>query len=128
MPILGLFVCCRHVIVDAVTNELSLIGILDTVSPANQPRHVTPVASVAVWHATPEDIGRTFRQKVEVTVPGRGPVFSETEFMFVRPSIRIMSQFVGIPMPQGGCTWRIFLTEPSSAFRAEPSGTFITWP
>ena len=73
MPTIEYFLVCRSVQEDITTNEMSVVSILEDISPESFP-HVIPSAfAVSLWNLRPGEVTEDYQATVVVKTPGRRP-------------------------------------------------------
>jgi hypothetical protein len=103
---LELFAVCESVIIDQMTNQLTMVNVIETVKAASFPIQMPIACVVSLMRVDPEDIGVHWQARIKVTVPGGESQSHDLPANFAIPSAvkrhRIIHKVEGLPAFQPG--------------------------
>jgi|SRR5579864_5169794 len=122
MPALVAFLGCEKVVVDQDSHTISVFSVIQDLNiplppgGANIPHGAMaqfPWAGLTLWEMVPEDKGKAFEQKAQLTMEGETLVESDpASFEMAKPSYRVIHRFLGFPIWRSGrCVLRLLLRE-----------------
>lgn len=127
MPRLLLFVPCQIGLVDASTNVLSLIGLVEALNMPSFPAIMPEVSLVAAWRRTEDEAGLAMMQKIDLVNPDGEVAFTvETPFIFERLGNRVINRVLGIPLTGPGQYEMRLFVKPQAAlnYPEQPTASY----
>lgn len=102
MPSLEYFLVCRAVQLDINTNEISLVSVLEDISPDSFPHVIPKAIAVSLWNFQIDEATTDFQAILVVKVPGQPDVRFPMNFTHGIRRYRTIQGVLDIPIQAPG--------------------------
>lgn len=102
MPKLEYFLVCRAVLQDMDTDEISLVNVLDDISPESFPSSIPKAIAVSLWHFRPGELVEDFQVSLVVKVPKQNDFSVPLNFAISRNRSTAFQSVLDIPVEGPG--------------------------
>lgn len=126
MPALEYFLVCRAIQRDILTDEVSLISVLEDVAPEAFPHVIARAVAVSLWNLAADEPPQGMQATLVVKVPGQPPVSFPMNFSQQASRYRAVQGVLDIPIAgPGELVFEVLLNgthAASHSVRIHPSG------